>query len=139
MNNQTRRADIAGTVKRKIAAAIVSSLLFALIISIPEGFDVNLLANLYYLNLMIVMIYGVATSMCSDWISRKVAKRTYIREIISFLFHCLFGAILVVLGLFSAILFFLVDRILIKMKFGWLSVMIALLIVMLVFIILINK
>ncbi|MGM9932713.1 MULTISPECIES: hypothetical protein [Bacillaceae] len=42
-------------------------------------------------------------------------------------------------GLVSAILFFIVDRLLKKVKIGWLTVIIASLMVVLVFVILINK
>ncbi len=87
---------------------------------------------------MFVITYGVIASLLSDWLSRKVSKRAYTREITSFLFHCCFGAVLQVFGLGSAILFFIIDRLLGRVKIGWLSVIIALLIVVVVFIILIN-
>lgn len=88
---------------------------------------------------MFVITYGIITSSFSDWISRKLSKRAYTREITSFLFHCLFGSILAVLSLVSAILFFIVDRLLKKVEIGWISVIIALSIVVLVFIIMINR
>ena len=87
---------------------------------------------------MIVITYRVIASFFSDWLSRKIVKGTYTREIISFLLHFGCGAILQVFGLSSAILFFIIDRLLEKVKIGWLSVIIALSIVVLVFIILIN-
>lgn len=129
--------------KRKILTAILSSLLFALIFSVLGGFEVNrffnLYLNLYYLNFMFVITYGVIASFFSDWLSRKISKRTCTREITSFLIHCCCGGVLLVYGLGSAILFFIIDRLLGRMKIGWLSVIIALLIVMLVFIIMINR
>ena len=129
--------------RRKILTAILSSLLFALIFSVLDGFEVNrffnLYLNLYYSNFMIVITYGVIVSFFSDWISRKISKRTYTREIISFFLHCCCGAVLQVLGLSSAILFFIIDRLLGKVKIGWLSVIIAFLIVVLVFIIMVNR
>ncbi|WP_216773781.1 hypothetical protein [Metabacillus halosaccharovorans] len=141
MINSITEGEIA-ILKRKILTAILSSLLFALIFSVLGGFEVNrffnLYFNLYFLNLMFVITYGVIASSFSDWLSRKVSKRTYTREITSFLFHCCFGAVLLVLGLGSAILFFIIDRLLGRVKIGWLSVIIALLIVVVVFIILIN-
>lgn len=91
--------------------------------------------NIYYLNFMIVVTYGVIASFLSDWLSRKFFKRAYTREIASFLLHCCCGSVLLVLGLSSAILFFIIDRLLEKVKIGWLSVIIAFLIVVLVFII----
>ena len=139
MSDQNKRGEIAFILKRKILTAFLSSLLFALIFSTFGGFDGNAFYNLYYLNLMMVITYGIITSVFSDWLSRKLAKRTYMREITSFLFHCFFGSILLVLSLVSAITFFIVDRLLRKVKIGWLSVIIALLVVVLVFIILINS
>lgn len=128
--------------KRKILTAILSSLLFAFIFSVLGGFEVNrfynLYFNLYYINFIIVASYGVLASFFSDWISRKVAKKAYTYEIISLLLHCACGAVLQIFGLGSAILFFIIDRLLNRVKIGWLSVIIALSIVVLVFIILIN-
>ncbi len=133
---------IAIILKRKILTAILSSLLFALIFSLLGSFEVNrffnLYFNLYYLNLLFVITYGVIASCFSDWISRKIAKGSYSCEIISFLLHCGFGAVLQAFGLGSAISFFMIDRLLSRVKIGWLSVIIALSIVVLAFIILIN-
>ncbi|MFE8696065.1 hypothetical protein ACFYKT_06835 [Cytobacillus sp. FJAT-53684] len=114
-------------------------MLFALIFSVFGGFEGDGFYNLYYINIMIVITYGVIASLISDWISNKIVKKAYAREITSFLLHCISGAILLVLGLFSAILFFIVDRLLEKVKISWLSVIIAIFIVVLVFIILINR
>ncbi|MGE7602570.1 hypothetical protein ACQKL5_08670 [Peribacillus sp. NPDC097675] len=125
--------------KRKLLTAFLSSLLFALIFSSLGGFDGNAFMNFYYLNLMIVITYGVITSFFSDWLSSKVSKKAYIREIISFLLHCLFGGTFQVLSLVSSVLFFIVDRLLSRVKIGWLSVIIAFLIVVLVFIIAVNR
>ena len=94
--------------------------------------------NIYYLNFMIVVTYGVIASFLSDWLSKNLFKRAYSREIASFLFHCCCGSVLLVLGLGSAIVFFIIDRLLEKVEIGWLSVIIAFLIVVLVFIIMIN-
>ncbi|MCC3359610.1 hypothetical protein [Bacillus sp. REN16] len=98
----------------------------------------NLYFNLYYLNFIIVITYGVLASFFSDWISRKMTKGTYTYEIISFILHCGCGAVLQLFGLSSAILFFIIDRLLSRVKIGWRSVIIALSIVVLVYIILIN-
>lgn len=124
--------------KKNILTAILSSLLFALIFSVLGGIEVNRFFNLYYLNLIILITYGVLASIFSDWLSRKITKGTYIREIFSFILHCGCGAVLQVFGLGSAILFFIIDRLLGRVKIGWLSVIISLSIVGLVFIILIN-
>ena len=139
MSNQNKRGNITIILKRKLLTAIFSSLLFALIFSTFGGFEGGAFLNLYYLNLMLVITYGVITSIFSDWLSVKLVNSRYTREIVSFLFHCFFGCILLVLSLISAILFFIVDRLLSKVKIGWLSVIIALLIVVFAFIILINR
>ena len=125
--------------RRKIVTAILSSFLVALIFSINGGFEGDLFYTLYYLNFMIVITYGVVTSFFSDWISRQLSKKTTTREMISFFFHCGFGTVFQVLSLVSAISFFIVDRLLKKVKIGWLSVVIALLMVFVVFVILINR
>ncbi len=88
---------------------------------------------------MFAITYGVIVSIFSDWFSRKLSKRAYIREIISFIIHCCGGVLFLFPGLVSAILFFIVDCLLNKVKIGWLTVIIASLMVVLVFVILINK
>ncbi|MEH7380920.1 hypothetical protein V7138_10605 [Bacillus sp. JJ1533] len=113
------------TIKRKILAAIISSLLFAFIFSIPGGFQLNAFANIYYLNLMIVVSYGVITSICSDWMSKKMFTTTRSREISSFLLHCLFGSVFQLFSLSSAISFFIIDRLLTKVKINWWTVILG--------------
>ena len=76
ITNKIREWEIAIILKRKILTAILSSLLFALIFSAFGGFEVNGFFNLYYLNFMIVITYGVIASFFSDWISRKIVNRT---------------------------------------------------------------
>ena len=145
MNNQIKPGEIVIALRRKILAAIISSFLFAIVFTIFElifitsaGSYGELFLTLYYLNLMFAITFGVLVSFFSDWLSKEMSKKAYISEIISFIFHCAGGAPLNVLGLVSAILFFIVDRLLRKVKVGWLSVFIAVFIVVLVFIILIN-
>ena len=125
--------------RRKIGTAIFSSLLFSLIFSTIGGFEGDVFYNLYYTNLLFVITYGVIASLLSDWISRQLSTKGYAREIISFFFHCFFGIVFLVFSLVSAISFFIVDRLLAKVKFGWLACIIALVSVVLVFIILINR
>lgn len=141
MNTHNTGERIVPALKRKIVTAVVSSLLFAFIFSVAGGFDfsVNGFANMYYLNFMFAVSYGLAASLFSDWISRKISKKTVTREIISLVFHCLFGSILLVMSLVSAISFFTVDRLLTRVKIGWATVIIALAAVVLVFVILLNK
>lgn len=118
-------------------------MLFAIIFSIigsfeDGGFEWNLFYNLYYLNILFAVTYGVITSFVSDFVSKEVFKKDVSREISSFIMHCGFGLAIFVIGAASAVLFFIVDRLLRKIKVGWLSVSIALLIVVVSFIILIN-
>ena len=125
--------------KRKILTAILSSLLLGLIISAFDGsFDVNAIMGLYYLNFMFAITYGVITSSISDWVSKEIFKKTAAREIAAFVFHCGFGLAFTVLGLFSAITFFIMDRLLVKVKIEWLAVIMALITVVLVFLIMMN-
>ncbi|WP_449536254.1 hypothetical protein [Ferdinandcohnia sp. Marseille-Q9671] len=125
-------------IRRKILTAIISSLLVVLIFMIPGESNLNGFANLYYLNFIIVVSYGVIGSIISDWVSKKMFSATTAREITSFLFHCLFGSVFLVLSLVSAISFFIVDRLLSKVKLKWWIVNVTVLLVVLVFFILIN-
>lgn len=120
-------------IRRKILTAIISSLIVAIIFMVPGGFNLNGFANLYYLNLMIVISYGVITSILSDWMGKKMFTSSYSREISSFLFHCFFGLVFQVLSLVSAISFFIVDRLLTRVKIQWWTVILALFIVVLLF------
>jgi len=126
--------------KRKILTAMVASFIFALLFMMDD-FSVNGFLNLFYINIMIAITYGVSTSVFSDWLCNKITDRTYAREIISFIFHCFFGLIFFVLGFVSAIIFFIVDRLLekSKVKIGWMPVIIAFIIVVLAFFLLINR
>lgn len=141
MSNYNKNGGFTNALKRKLITAVLSSLIFALIFSLNAGleFEGDGFANLYFLNLMFAITYGVITSLFSDWLSRKIFKRTIAYEIASLMFHCVFGSILLVMSLVSAISFFLTDRLLATMKISWLSVFAALAAVVLVFIFMINK
>lgn len=141
MSNYNESGGFTNAFKRKLITAVFSSLLFALIFSLNADleFEGDGFANLYYLNLMFAVTYGVMTSLFSDWLSRKISKRTFAYEIVSLFCHCLFGSILLVMSLVSSISFFLIDRLLAKVKIGWPSVFAALAAVVLVFIFMINK
>ena len=118
--------------KRKILTAILSSLLFTLIISVAYGFEGFL--TLYYIDFMLVVTYGVITSLISDLVCKKIFKSTRTSEIVSFLAHCFFGALFREFGLITAILFFVIDRLLKRVKINGWTVTIAFFIVALVFI-----
>ena len=134
--NQTIVQGMGIVLKRKILAAILSSLLFALIISEFDSLDA--IIAFYYLNIMFAITYGVITSSVSDWVSKQIFKKTSTREIASFVFHCGFGLALMVLGLISAITFFIIDRLLRKVQIEWLAVIMAFIIVVLVLLIIMN-
>jgi hypothetical protein len=121
--------------QRKLLTAILTSMLFAVIFSLPDGFEVNLFLNLYYLDLMFAITYGVIVSFASDWLCGKFISSTYAREIVSFLLHCLFGSVLLVFSLVTAVIFFILDRLLKKAEISWWIVIIALIINGFVFII----
>ncbi|WP_200801560.1 hypothetical protein [Bacillus sinesaloumensis] len=124
-------------IRRKILTAIISSLVVVLIFMVPGESNLNGFANLFYLNVMIVITYGVIASITSDWMSKKMFTTTKSQEITSFLFHCLFGSVFLVLSLVSAISFFIVDRLLTRVKLKWWNVILAVILVILVFFILI--
>ena len=121
--------------KRKILSAIFSSLLFAFIFSYSD-FEMNGFLNLYYLNFIFVITYGLLASIVSDWLGKKVFPTlTYGREMFSLVLHCLFGLVFFLLSLVSAIIFFIVDRSLRKVEIKWWMVIVSLSVVLIVFII----
>lgn len=111
--------------RRKVLAAIISSLLFAIIFSFIGGFDRNGFYNLLYLNMTIALTYGIIGSFLSDWLCKKFSEKESIQQITTFLLHCGFGVLFQFLGLCSAILFYLIDRALKKYNIGWLPVTIT--------------
>jgi len=84
---------------------------------------------------MLAVTYGVITSFISDWLSKKLFTSTRSREIAALVLHCLFGLVFRELSLVTAILFFIIDRLLKKVQIKWWTLIIALLIVVVVFII----
>lgn len=121
--------------KRKIMAAILSCLLFSLISFIPDGFNLNGFLVLYFLGFMFVGTYGIIASFISDWVSQKLFKSPNGQEICSFMLHLLFGSVFLTLSLVAASLFFLTDRLLKRINLNWWTVIIALVIVAIVFIV----
>lgn len=124
--------------KRKLLTAMVSSLIFTLIFSMFGGFNINGFFSLFYLNMMFALTYGVLASFFSDWLSKDIFKKPRSREIASFILHFCCGAVFQVFGIVSATVFYIVDRLLKKVKISWLTVIIAFLIVVAVFVIMIN-
>ena len=138
MSKLHKLGKIVMPLNRKIVTAVLSSFLFTSVLSAPDWFEGDLFFNLYYLNFLFVITFGIVGSFFSDWVSKKLTNRVYMYEIISFLSHCLLGLALALPGLISAILFFMVDRTLRRVKISWLSVLVSLAIVVFVFILLLN-
>lgn len=111
--------------RRKILAAIISSLLFATIFSFIGRFDSNGFYNLLYFNMTISLTYGIIASFLSDWLCKKFSEKESIQNITTFLLHCGFGVLFQFLGLCSAILFYLIDRSLKNYNIGWLPVIVT--------------
>ncbi|WP_186577015.1 hypothetical protein [Aquibacillus kalidii] len=122
-------------VKRKLLTAVLSSLLFAIFILAPNDLELNGFLNVYYINFMFAVTYGVIASIVSDWLSNKASSSIYTREIIAFSLHCFFGLIFLLMSLVAAICFFIIDRVLRKLELKWRTVVIALLLVIVVFIV----
>ena len=118
---------------RKIVTAIVSSFLLAFTFSWYDGFSFNLFWSLFYLNLMIVGTYGITASLISDWLSKLSFTSRVAQEIFSFLLHCAAGSVFQIVSLVSAISFFIVDRLLMKIKIKWWTAAAGLVIVTIVF------
>lgn len=127
--------------KRKLLTGIVSSILFACILFFYDGssFNANGFFNLLYLNLFAVLTYGVLMSSVIDWFTSKVFKNRTVTEVISFLLHCIAGLVLLLMGLISAICFYLVDRFIRRFQISWFSVIIALIATIVLFIFLVKQ
>ena len=126
-------------VKRKLLTAILSSLLFALLFSFRFGFEGDGFYILLYLNLLFLIVYGGFASVFCDWVSTKIAEKKIHSEILSFILHCAAGSIIMGFGLFSGMLFYIVDRLLRKTNIHWAVVLIAILFVVLLYVYLLNR
>jgi hypothetical protein len=114
---------------RKIISAFVSGTLFAMLLGLispdPFGgsiesiqsylFSVSSIIPIYMIySLPAIVVYGVITSIVSEKIGEWVSVKANYREletIISFIFHILFGLILLWYSLGAAVLFFVTDTI----------------------------
>lgn len=89
----------------------------------------------------IVMIYGILTSIISDFIANLLAKGEggWKELILSAVLHLFFGMVLRWASLFAAVLFFLIDQILRrKTQYGWREAVLSLLIPISVWLLLIS-
>ena len=126
MNNHFQLGPI---FSRKIISASISGSLFAILLglmitspfgeeidSVGEYFHGVLLSTPVYLmySFPVILVYGTVTSTISDYIASLITKFTSAKlEIyLSFVFHVLFGLVLLGYSLLAAVLFFLIDRVL---------------------------
>lgn len=114
MNTYTQRFNL--LIKRKLLTAMLSSALFAFVISLT---DWTIWLGAFYFVLLFVATYGITTSIISDVISQKMTASPNHRYIISFILHCVFGCIFFPFSLMAAIPFFLIDRFLLKFTLSW--------------------
>jgi hypothetical protein len=114
---------------RKIISAAIAGALYAVLFSliVPNPLDINSISKYIWSFIMatpvyliysfpVILIYGTLTSTLSDYLSKFISNnKDSKKEIyISFLFHLLFGLILLWVSLIASIIYFLVDRFLIK-------------------------
>ncbi|MCM3729859.1 hypothetical protein M3226_30510 [Neobacillus cucumis] len=112
-----------GNIYRKLISGIITTFILSLIIPAIENsndFQKAFIAIPVYLLYIfpIVIVYGTITSYISDLIANKMSKIISKKYIIIFsaLLHGIFGLILIWYSLVGAILFFFIDRLLVKWK-----------------------
>lgn len=133
---------------RKIISASVSSAIFALLLSFiePNPFggrietfssyllSVSSILPVYLIYIFLaVVVYGIVSSIISDKVGQILAKKSKDKRIEFFgslSLHLLFGLVLLLHSLGASILFFLVDRLLMKKQstYTWKQALISLLI-----------
>ncbi|THE13064.1 hypothetical protein E1I69_09345 [Bacillus timonensis] len=119
--------------QRKLLTASLTGALFAILLGLfvpsPFGSEINSIKEYLWsftttvpLYLMysfpVIFVYGTVTSIISDFLSGLIAKNRMKRSepYLSFVLHLLFGSILQWVSLGAAILYFIIDRMLRKMK-----------------------
>ena len=105
--------------RRKLLAAIVSSILFATVFSTVGGLSGKAFFTVFYLNLTMMLLVAVGGSMLSDWLATKVVRARTAQEVLALLLHLAIGASFQLLGVASAMIFYIVDRLLKRFEFGW--------------------
>jgi len=136
----TTSCEVIKILPRKIITTSVSGTIFAIFLGLaspnPFGdkninsfldhiFSAVLSTPMYMLySFPVIMIYGVTTSIISDKIGEFLslkADNNSIEIIVSAALHIGFGLILLWISLGASILFFITDRILIKLnnRYGW--------------------
>ncbi|MGG0718190.1 hypothetical protein ABE096_11460 [Robertmurraya massiliosenegalensis] len=138
---------------RKLITAAIAGSLFAILMGLvmpsPFGDEINSIKDYLWAFVMVtpvylmysfpvIFIYGTITSVISDLLAGLIA-RSKLRKVempISALFHLLFGSILLWVSLFASIVYFAMDRFLMKKrdKYRWVNALQSLAIPLLVWI-----
>lgn len=125
--------------KRKLLTAVLSSLIIALAFSLLEGFEIIGFLGLLVICLIITLFFGALYSFCIDWFFTKILKNKYIREIVIIFFYFIGGAGFPLYGVYASLCFYIVDRLLLKVKISWLAVILALAASLIIFIIIFSR
>lgn len=109
--------------KRKLIVACITSVIYTIIIVIYKGAEnakeLLLLFPIYFLySAPVILVYGSLTSYISEVISLYITKNklNWSYQIYTFIFHVIFGLVLLLYSLVAAILFFIIDFFLQKHK-----------------------
>lgn len=118
---------------RKIIAAAITSPIYAILLALmtSDFFQGNVYPSWNYVEMILVttlgymlyifpviLIYGSLTSIVSDFFSSILSKKMSVNfeYILSLLFHLTFGLLLLWTSLPAAIIYFVIDRYLLKRK-----------------------
>lgn len=98
--------------RRKLIAASITIVLYPLTLN-PHFIKLEYLGLVMVYSLPVIYIYGIATSLVSDWLASLLAKKkNKLAIFLTFLFHTIFGLVLLQISLIAAWLFFIIDRLL---------------------------
>lgn len=128
--------------QRKIIAASISGSIFAVLLGFivpnPFGEEITSLTEYLFLSSLsipvyilysfpVILIYGVITSIISDWLANRLPEKYELYTSASL--HILFGLVLLWFSLGAAVLFFIVDRLIMKRSdtYSWKQAMFSLL------------
>lgn len=136
---------------RKLITAAMAGSLFAILVGLvmpsPFGDEINSIKDYLWAFIMVtpvyliysfpvIFIYGTITSLISDLLAKLIArgKLRRIERWIAAAFHLLFGSILLWISLFASIVYFAVDRFLMKKRdnYRWVNTLQSLAIPLLV-------
>lgn len=112
-------------VKRKLFAGMIASLIFTFWF-IQVQFNIEGFVLVYSLTSAIVLTYGLAISLLSDWLSRQITSNHWGQFVISALLHCAGGLILWYFGAIAAVVFFCIDRLAMRINIRWIHVYVLL-------------